>query len=71
MGNKGGANCELSEAKCGGKNRGGFTARGVPLLVSSIGRKLTAVAAEWLKEQMIPIDDSLINCIVPITIILE
>lgn len=26
LGNKGGANCELSEAKCGGKNRGGFVA---------------------------------------------
>lgn len=63
MGNKGGANCELSEAKCGGKKRGGFVVAAVDLGVaadvpwSSIGRKLMAeamaadeAALEWLEK---------------------
>lgn len=68
LGNKGGANWELSEAKCGGKNSGGFDAecgpRGVvadpPL--SNIGRKFAAPdeeVVEWLG--MIQIDGSLIS----------
>lgn len=67
LGNKGGANCELSEAKCGGKNRGGFVAvapapLGVDddvvvvvgmLPLSSIGRKFTAADDEEEEEAFV------------------
>lgn len=43
-GNSGGWNCELRDAKWGGKNRGGV-ARGVPL--SSSGRKLPLLKIKW------------------------
>lgn len=56
LGNKGGANCELSEAKCGGKNSGGFVAvvaaavLGVVGPLSSIGRKWMLDATEEEEE---------------------